>query len=598
MLVHLGPRAFAEIDGEKVNTACFVLREETERSRREASMGTYFRLIAEPDTGAKQLAFEQSVSRLRSGVAEDCVFLYRQADFDAIPGRPWVYWLTPGLKRLFGECPRLADVAEPRAGMHGGDRFRFARYWWEVGLDRIGRGCRDCAEALATGKRWFPYMKGGPFRRWYGNQEWVLAFDARHYRILAECGNRLPSRQFYFRRGITYSAVRSRAFSARLSPGGFLFDAGGSSLFPRDLHLTLACLNSRVAAAALQVLNPTINVQAGDVGRVPMPPVSSPRLESLVEEAIRLARAESTADETTYDFIAPLPWPSGLADSAARTARLAEVERQLDAEVANLYGLTAADRAALEAELPGKVSPGVKPLTRATLAAQWISYAVGVVLGRFQPEQACIRHLVGPQGMAPLQADHTLDLAGRVVAVLAQLLEESAVADVIQAALGRGEPVRRLQVYLAKPFFMWHLRQYRRRPVYWLLQSPRGRFGVYIFHERLTAETLLQLRNEYVVPCLRYAEPDADVAEFARRLDGVLQRGYEPHVDDGVLLNLAPLWELVPAWSTTLRRTWQRLERGDFDWSETARMYWPDRVREKCRTNRSLALAHGLEVPV
>src|SRR5262249_20290150 len=125
MLVHLGPRAFAEIDGERVNTACFVLREEAAASQRAASVGTYFRLIAESDAAAKQRAFAARVSRLRSGAPDQRIFRYRQADFDAVPGGPWVYWLTPGLKRLFRECPRLAAVAEPRAGMHGGDRFRF-----------------------------------------------------------------------------------------------------------------------------------------------------------------------------------------------------------------------------------------------------------------------------------------------------------------------------------------------------------------------------------------------------------------------------------------------------------------------------------------
>jgi hypothetical protein len=596
-LVHLGPRAFAEIDGEKVNTAFFVLRAEADAARRVASVGTYFRLVQEPDAAAKQRAFAEGLARVQAGADDARVFRCRPDDFDAVPGAPWVYWLTPGLKRLFRECPPLADVAEPRAGMHGGDRFRFARYWWEVGLGRIARGCRDCAEAFATGKRWFPYMKGGPFRRWYGNQEWVLAFDARHYRILAESGNRLPSRQFYFRPGITYSAVSSRGFSARLSPGGFLFDAGGSSLFPRDLHLTLACLNSRVAAAALQVLNPTINFQAGDLGRVPMPSTSSPRLESLVEEAVALARADSAEDETTYDFVAPPSWHTGLADLAARAAHRAEVERQIEDEVANLYVLTATDRAALEAGLPESNDPVAKPPTRAALAARWLCYAIGTVLGRFPlvPSDQT-QHLVAPWGLAPLAAENPEDLATRVAAVLASLLGgDSMAAEVIQAAVGRGEPVARLRGHLARAFFLRHVRQYRRRPVYWLLQSPQGRFAVYLFHERLTPETLPRLLRDYLMPCLRQPDPDGDVAAFARRLDAVLQRGYVPHPDDGVLLNLAPLWELIPAWPAA-RAAWQCLERGLFDWSETARAYWPEWVREKCRTDRSLALAHGLEV--
>jgi hypothetical protein len=585
-LAHLGPRALAEIDGDKVNTAFFVLRAEADGPRRVASVGTYFRLVREPDTLAKQRAFARSVAGLQAGANDPDVFRCRQGDWDAVPGGPWVYWLTPALGRLFRECRPLADVAEPRAGMHGGDRFRFARYWWEVGLDRIARGCRDCDEALASGKRWFPYMKGGPFRRWYGNQEWVLAFDARHYRILAESGNRLPSRQFYFRPGITYSAVSSRGFSARLSPGGFLFDAGGSSLFPQRLYLTLACLNSKVAAAALQALNPTINFQAGDVGRVPMPSASSPRLVALVEEAIALARAEDAEDETTYDFVAPPSWHTGVVDVAARAARRADVEGLIEEEVANLYGLTAAERAALDAGLAGRNDPPAAPISRAALAARWVSYAVGIALGRFSRA----RHLAG-EGLGPLQANHPEDLAARVAAVLTFVLGgESAAAEVIEAAVGRGALLAGLRAYLAGPFLQQHLRRYHGRPTYWLLQSPRGRFAVYLFHERLTPQTLPRLRQEYLEPQLCRAE--ADVAEFARLLDAILQGGYVPHPDDGVLLNAAPLWQLLPAWPAA-RTAWQCLERGRFDWSETALAYWPERVLERCRADRSLALAHG-----
>lgn len=209
---------------------------------------------------------------------------------------------------------------------------------------------------------------------------------------------------FYFRRGVTWTDLTSGRFSARLSPGGFIFDVKGSSAFPDDIPLVLGLLNSSFAHYALTLLNPTVSFQVGDLARLPIPAASSDALRALVEEAIALARAESAEDETAYDFVAPPAWATGLVDVAARAARLAAVERAIDEEVYRLYGLSAEDRAAIEAELaepaaageagddadaaepPEEAAPAAR-LTREDLARRWIGYAVGVVLGRFVPCQ-------------------------------------------------------------------------------------------------------------------------------------------------------------------------------------------------------------------
>ena len=135
------------------------------------------------------------------------VYLYRQKDFDAIPGSPWVYWITQGLRRVFEELPKLEEVAKPRQGLATGDNFRFLRFWWEAGIERIGFGCKNREDAIATGKKWFPYMKGGEFKRWWGNQQYVIIFDKPHFLILSQSGNKLPSRHLYFHR---YTLPHSR----------------------------------------------------------------------------------------------------------------------------------------------------------------------------------------------------------------------------------------------------------------------------------------------------------------------------------------------------------------------------------------------------
>ncbi|MFO7907045.1 MAG: BrxA family protein [Planctomycetota bacterium] len=162
------------------------------------------------------------------------------------------------------------------------------------------------------------------------------------------------------------------------------------------------------------------------------------------------------------------------------------------------------------------------------------------------------------------------------------------------------------------------------RPVYWLLQSPKKKYGIWVFHERLTADSLYRIQREYVDPKIKLLDGQlaelrkkrdatdgrerrrtekemaavedglADIREFAARMDHIIQRGYTPHIDDGVLLNMAPLWELVPSWQAEPKKAWKALEKGDYDWAHHAMDYWPDRVKEKCKENKSFAIAHGL----
>lgn len=184
-MCHVGPRAFEEIGGEKVNTTLFALRREPDPARRFGSLGTYIRLVREPDAEAKRRGCERALARLRAGAADPALFRYRQGDFAAIPGSPWVYWITPGVRRLFRELPKLNEIGQPRQGTATSDNFRFLRYWWEIGSSRIAFGCADSLNARQTGKRWYPYMKGGSFRRWWGNQEYVATGSV----TLRRCGH-------------------------------------------------------------------------------------------------------------------------------------------------------------------------------------------------------------------------------------------------------------------------------------------------------------------------------------------------------------------------------------------------------------------------
>ena len=682
-MVHTGPRAFAEVTGEKVNTTAFVLRREGIGNLAQEATGTYFRLVKESDALRKQKAFEEAINRRRDGVIDARVYEYQQEHFGAIPGSPWVYWITENLRALFKDLRKLKQIAEPRQGLATADNFRFLRFWWERGMSGIGYGCQSNTESIERPERWYPYMKGGSFLRWYGNQEYIINYGNNGREIKAHAdplyGNSgwsriIKSTGFYFRRGVTWTDLTTGKFSGRISPGGFVFDVSGSSAFPADPELILGIMNSAWAQYALKLINPTVHVQVGDLGRLPIPASFSGVLRSLVVRAVELAKTDSAENETTYDFVRPPDWPEGDVKVAERRTEIKSIEDDIDIEVYRLYQISDADRGMIEDELSrpidlsqseseeetfeGEVeTEEAGSLTKGVLARQWVSYATGIALGRYMPgvpgalgrgsfsEQVIerLRPLSEQDGMMLVEKGHPDDLAQRVWDILRVVQGEKEAERIVRQATGSNGEIRdMLANCLLGPFFKDHVRQYRKRPVYWLLQSPRRTFSVYLFHERATANTLSTLQGRrYLGGRIHGMESELsellsraatvqgrdkavltnrarDVAEIIEDLKGFDARlgaanqfqitgvdglpktvRWEPAVDDGILLDAAPLHELTPAWKKAdakldLKKTWNELEAGKYDWAKTAMRYWPARVLKACKENKSFAIAHGL----
>jgi hypothetical protein len=665
---HVGPRAFDEVTGEKVNTTLLVFRHESDEQARNDSVGMYFRLVKEPDGDAKRQRFEQALANFHTRQSYSMVCRYRQGDFDAIPGSPWAYWLRESIKNTFIMLPRLGDTSMPAEGLRSSDNRRFLRLWWEVGCNRLALGYESREVAANSGGKWCPCNKSGGFCRWWGNQHYVINWFNDGQEVKQAIVEAYPylgrpwvgGEHYYFRKGVNWPKITSGRLSARLTPSGFIFETAAPTTCPSDPLQVLAILNSTLGAFFLKTINPTVNLQVGDVARLPILPHPSLRLTSLVEQTIKLAKANSQEEETTYDFVAPPGWSSRSDDGVARHNQLAGIERQIDEEVYRLYGISDEDRAAIEEELAEPITNEISydeddntssdaedadispetPLTCAELARQWISYAVGIVMARFQPGidgalgrghfssevAAKLRALADSDGILVLDQGHPDDIAARVLQALQLMLGEEAATEVIAEGTGRtGNPEEELRRYFERNFFKEHIQKYRKRPVYWLLQSPRKKYGVWLFHEKLTKDTLYRIRGEqYVASTSRLldthiadlrrqrdaaqgrerralekqmAELDDmldDIRAFAERIDTILQRGYTPHFDDGVLINMAPLWELIPSWQAEPKKCWEALARGDYDWAHQAMDHWPDRVQDKCKTNRSYAIAHGL----
>jgi hypothetical protein len=656
---------------ERIDTTAFVLRKEADEETRREREGVFFRLVKGRDGEEKRLAFEDAVRACRSGKSHPLVFMAKQADFEAVPGKPWVYWMPERFISLFKNSSLLKEIAVSAVGQNTGDNARFLRFQWEVGKTSISRDTASCEETLSSKAKWYPYMKGGKPIPWWGNQSYLInwendALEVKAYATIRNNGRHwsryIQNLQYCFRPGVTWSDVSSKGFAARLSPGGFIHDVTGMTCFPDKEHLflVLGLLNSRIAKYLLAALNPTIHAQVGDIARLPVPEGRSPVIDSLVEECVELVRRDSRESEITYEFVAP---PDSVASVTGRKGILSEKESAIDTEVSRLYGLSEEDLAAIDRELSDNAlgqdeedgedgeSGGEEEETETETSAglsedewgrRWISYAAGIALGRFDvgvpdalgcgnfplsvADALKEARLAVSDGILLNDPGQPLDLADRVYAILELLLGSSSADARIRSALGGGTPRELLRNWFGRftgqgnvSFWKYHFQMYRKRPVYWPLQSPGRKFTVWLFHERLTGDTLYSLRNAIVEPRIRLAERQIedlrapserdrsarqeldrirgladDLRAFSANLKTITDRGYTPHIDDGVLLNAAPLWTLLPSWTET-KKAWQSLEGGECDWAHQAMDHWPVRVKDACRVNRSFAIAHGLE---
>ena len=639
------------------------------------------------------------------------VYRLRQGDFGAIPGSPWVYWLKRELRNLFINSSSIESVVHPKTGLATADNVRFLRFWWEIPVEFIKFNCPSLDISSNCGLHWFPYMKGGGIKKWYGNQNHVVNWFRNAIELKAYERSAIRNPNYYFDEGITWSDVSGKGFAVRYLPPGFIFDMKGSSGFPArdELLVAIAVMNSPWMNYALGLLNPTISFQVGDISRVPFqkPGLTiQKKFDHLVPVCIYIRQWESMVAETTFDFHSPLDWQAGGLAAVQAQQRLINLETQINDLVYTLYEISPQDRQAIESELAGgmvisEAGENAKPeeeeeasvevsVSRQSLALSWLSYAIGIILGRFQPgtpgalgsaiyrrsdfaigslpepteeefnelvgepskfayideqggrhvftrevEQA-LRELAVPDGIAVFDPNHLRDLPTLVSKALELMLGEQGAAEVI-AALDEGRKTTGgrpssivLRQFLEKDFFtQHHIKQYRKRPVYWPIQSSKRSYGFVLFHEKIDRNTFYALQQEPYLPTKRRAvqlrleelgkkvltaqgaarksiEKEMDelrqlaeeLAQFAKDLEAITRGGYEPEadwIDDGVILRMAPLWSVIPLWKSEPKKYWEELVAGKYDWSHIAMKYWPERVKQACKKNKSYAIAHGHE---
>lgn len=232
----------------------------------------------------------------------------KQSDFSKVPGCPVAYWVSDAMFRCFSRGV-LSSVAKPKKGLDTGKNELFLRFWHEVEDDRICFSASNAKEAETSTRKWFPCTKGGAFRRWYGNNEYVIDWENDGQHIKSFNGSNIRNERFYFKEGLSWSTLTNSKISMRYQPVGSLFESKGSKCFPdskRSFYYILALLNSTVTQFSMSFISPTIDYHEGPLGRVPVLFPSEDGIAQKVEMLSHICVDDARTDwdffETSWDF--------------------------------------------------------------------------------------------------------------------------------------------------------------------------------------------------------------------------------------------------------------------------------------------------------
>ena len=289
-LIHLGPHAFDEISGEVVQCASFVISNKSDKN----ASGIYYDLIMESDCSSKEQQFlsiknDCSNSKVYSNVL--------QSFFKQIPESPFSYWATNKYRQIFSQNQALSTTHNVKKGIDTGNNERFIRFWYEPSFSRLSLTEFD--------RKWFTYIKGGEFRKWYGNIDLVVNWENEGQEIKSFSGSTIRNKDFHKKEAVTWTLLASKnGMSARSIDKNCIFDNNGSSAFPtHDKLYLLGYLNSKVANACLTIENPTLAFQVGNIASLPY--IDAPNksdVNSFAQGCFSISKADWDSHETSWDF--------------------------------------------------------------------------------------------------------------------------------------------------------------------------------------------------------------------------------------------------------------------------------------------------------
>lgn len=553
-LLHLGVGTFEELNGEVVKTAAFTMSLCEDNSYE--NMGSYYDLTSGNDSDDKKKIF----------LSTEAPILFKQSDFSHIEGSPLAYWISEKILRIYAQNLGLSAVCKPTQGLATADNPRFLRMWAEIDPHKFGTYQESGEAASRSGKKWFPYNKGGKQRRWYGNQELVVNWENNGSEIRAFKGAVIRNPSCYFKPSISWGLISGPLF--RYYPQGFIYDVQGMSCFFESEEVQmqeLAWFNTKVFFEAAKVISPAGHIQIGEIAKMPSCKIGECQVASSISRRnIELSKLDWDAHETSWDFkkndlLRVLVEGQNLShrdtwyletlmeyyktEWEGRFEQLHKNEEELNRQFIEIYGLQ------------DELTPDV-PLNEVTILQQgeisiednqvvWhedviikqlISYIIGCYMGRYRLDREGLA-IAHPNPTAEeiaaynftnvfgIERSFEIDVDGLIPA----LPSDSGFADnallavrqFIQNVFGDdsyaanlnyienclGKP---LEDYLFKDFWNDHKKMYQNRPIYWLFSSKKGAFKVLAYCHRMTRHTAEQVRQKYLLPYIDRMKGRAD----------------------------------------------------------------------------------------
>lgn len=494
--------------------------------------GTYIRL--ENFKGDMELQKHKTLEAIKN---QNCDYMYRfkQENFNKIKGSPIAYWAPDPLLERFEKGIPMNELLEPKQGLATAYNDRFLRYWFEIEIDKIEFNATSIEDSVKSGKKWFPYNKGGSRRQWYGNYDYVVNWENDGKEIRNFKNNKGKQRsavrnpKFYFKEAITWSDVTSGKFSIRYREPGSIHDVKGMSAFSHDhnqLMTLLGLMGTKIADYVFDMLNPTISLQIGNFASFPVVETNDDGVIEVVENSVTISREEWNSYEESWDYSthpfiknreltnsiegAYLKWKE-LCDYRYHTIK--HNEELLNNKFFEIYGL--------ENELDPTVDEKnitLRPANVTNNVKSFISYAVGCMFGRYSLNKQGLVHAGGEfnsnhyTDFKPTEDNVILitdegyfpdDLLNRfeeflIVTFGKENLEEN--LRFLATALGKGHSSREIiRRYLLKDFNKDHTKMYKKRPIYWLYDSGKQNgFKALVYMHRYDEDTTGKVRVNYL----------------------------------------------------------------------------------------------------
>lgn len=538
-MLHLGPRTFDELNGEIVQNTTFIVS-----NTLPSTSGIYYQLTDGKNCIDKKRMFLNK---------ENQFTVNSQKEFEKIPGHPIAYWVSDKIKEVFTSNVVLSSVASPCVGLQTADNAKFLRLWFEVNLNRIGFECENATIAISSQKKWFPYNKGGAYRKWYGNQEFIINWENNGYEIKKTKGAVIRNPQFYFRESISWGLITSGGSSFRYYPKGFIYDVAGMSLFmTKQINqlAVIASLNTKLFSKLIKIINPTINMQCGDIAKSPYLMISSNyTTANLAEQNISISKIDWNIHETSWDFKKTTLLDTEFNKQESKSLlsnvyksycmqwhslfmQLHRNEEELNRQFIEIYGLQDELTPSVPLEeitilQQGEITIKDNEITfnADVIMKQFISYAVGCWMGRYRLDRPGLQiahpnpteeetapypyngeeFTIDDDAIIPFMSrdcvfdDNAVSRFTDFVRITfgAETLTEN--LNFIEESLGKT-----LEDYLVKDFWKDHKKMYQNRPIYWLFSSKKGAFQCITYMHRMDAYTVEKIRSKYLLPHIEY----------------------------------------------------------------------------------------------